>query len=427
MRFVKQLALGSITVVLLAACGGGSEQAAKVTYSSVVSFGDSLSDAGTYGSMWLVNGISTPIGSDPAPSYVWPQLLAAAIVGKPSCAARSQLGGTGTVTDVTGCTNYAQGGSRVKDADGTNHSAGAATEPVTVQIEKFLALAPNSKFKGTELVTMQGGANDLFAQARILTEDATTAGNAAFITAIYTRLANGAPVGARADALAVITGAGNAAYPSVPNMINAAVIAAITHAGNTYANAVANVAAGENPAATTLVSAATADASAAGAAYAAGAGAYAAVNNMSTAGKDLADAVKLVIASGAKKVVVMNIPDASQTPYGVGAGPQQQPLILAMVQAFNNRLKAELAGQQGVLLLDVFAENQKQFLNPTQFGLTNVTTAACTTSASTCNPTNVIAGNISHYLFADDVHPTAYGHKLLAQFVTKELVLAGWL
>ena len=183
-----------------------------------------------------------------------------------------------------------------------------------------------------------------------------------------------------------------------------------------------------------LVGLATADATAAGeaagaaagAAYVAGAGAANAVNNMSTAGKDLADAVKSMLASGAKKVVVMNIPDASQTPYGVGAGPQQ-PLILAMVQAFNNRLKAELAGQQGVLLLDVFAENQEQFRNPTLFGLTNVTTAACTTSASTCNPTNVIAGNISHYLFADDVHPTAYGHKLLAQFVMKELVLAGWL
>ena len=70
MRFVKQLALGSITVVLLAACGGGSEQAAKVTYSSVVSFGDSLSDAGTYGSQFTVNGVKGAIASDPTPSYV---------------------------------------------------------------------------------------------------------------------------------------------------------------------------------------------------------------------------------------------------------------------------------------------------------------------------------------------------------------------
>jgi phospholipase/lecithinase/hemolysin len=265
------------------------------------------------------------------------------------------------VTDVTGCTNYAQGGSRVKDADGTNHSFGAATESVTVQIEKFLALAPNSKFKGTELVTVQGGANDMFAQARILTEGATTAGAGAFGAALQ--------------------------------------------AGKTMDEA-------------------TAAGAAAAAAYASGAGAYSAVNNMSTAGKDLADAVKLVIASGAKKVVVMNIPDASQAP---GTSSEARPLTLAMLNAFNSKLKSELTGVNSVLLLDVFAENQKQFLNPTQFGLTNVKTAACTTSASICNPTNVIPGDISHYLFADDVHPTAYGHKLLSQFVNKELVLAGWL
>jgi phospholipase/lecithinase/hemolysin len=44
-----------------------------------------------------------------------------------------------------------------------------------------------------------------------------------------------------------------------------------------------------------------------------------------------------------------------------------------------------------------------------------------------CNPSNVIAGDTSRYLFADGVHPTPYGHKLFAQFVNKELVLAGWL
>jgi phospholipase/lecithinase/hemolysin len=253
--------------------------------------------------------------------------------------------------------------------------------------------------------------------------------------AIIKRLSDGAPAGATRTAAknAITAAVVGASGGNLSQRIGAALMAALTDAGNNlYTNEIANAAFVNAEA---LVGLATADATAAGAAagaeagaaYAAGAGAANAVNNMSTAGKDLADAVKSMLASGAKKVVVMNIPDASQTPYGVGAGPQKQPLILEMVKAFNNRLKAELAGQQGVLLLDVFAENQEQFRNPTLFGLTNVTTAACTTSASTCNPTNVIAGNISHYLFADDVHPTAYGHKLLAQFVMKELVLAGWL
>ena len=451
MRFVKQLALGSITVVLLAACGGGSEQAAKVTYSSVVSFGDSLSDPGAYkvgqialaGGMFTVNGITGAIGASTAPSYVWPQLVAAAIVGTPSCAARVGFGGA--VAPVPGCTNYAQGGSRVTDANGVGHSTGALTEPVVAQIQNFLALPANGgKFKGTELVTVQGGANDMFAQADILTTAATaagtSAGNAAFMPAIISRLAAGAPAGATRTAAqtAITTAVVGASSGTVQQMIGAAVMAALTDAGtNGYTNAIANAAAADNAAA--LAGLANADASAAGAtagaAYAGGTGAGIALANMSTAGKELADAVKSMLANGAKKIVVLNIPDASQTPYGVSAGPQQQPLILAMTQSFNTRLKAELAGVSGVLFVDAFAENQKQFATPAQFGLTNVTDKVCKVDSVTnpsgsslfCNPSNVIAGDTSRYLFADGVHPTPYGHKLLAQFVNKELVLAGWL
>ena len=88
----------------------------------------------------------------------------------------------------------------------------------------------------------------------------------------------------------------------------------------------------------------------------------------------------------------------------------------------------------GVLQLDAFAENQKQFANPAQFGLTNVKDMVCkagptnpTGTSLLCNPSNILAGDTSRYMFADSVHPTPYSHKLLAQFVTKELVLAGWL
>jgi phospholipase/lecithinase/hemolysin len=452
MRFVKQLALGSITVLLLAACGGGSEQAAKVTYSSVVSFGDSLSDPGAYkvgpiaqagGGMFTVNGISGAIGASTAPSYVWPQLVAAAVVGTPSCAAR--VGFAGAVAPVPGCTNYAQGGSRVTDANGSGKSTGALTEPLVAQIQNFLALPANAgKFKGTELITVQGGANDMFAQADILTAAATAAGtaagNAAFMPAIISRLAAGAPVGATRTAAqtAITTAVVSAGALTVPQLIGVAIGAALNDAGvNSYTNAVANAAAADSGA--VLVAGATADANAAGATagatYAAGTGAGIALANMSTAGKELADAVKSMLANGAKKIVVLNIPDASQTPYGVSAGPQQQPLILAMTQSFNTRLKAELAGVSGVLFVDAFAENQKQFAMPAQFGLSNVSDKVCKVDSVTnpsgsslfCNPSNVIAGDTSRYLFADGVHPTPYGHKLLAQFVSKELVLAGWL
>lgn len=421
MRFVKQLALGSITVVLLAACGGGSEQAAKVTYSSVVSFGDSLSDPGAYkvgqialaGGMFTVNGITGAIGASTAPSYVWPQLVAAAIVGTPSCAAR--VGFAGTVVPVPGCTNYAQGGSRVTDANGSGHSTGALTEPVVTQIQNFLALPANGgKFKGTELVTVQGGANDLFAQGDVFKIN--------FMNAVVTRLVLGAPSANQAAVqTAVLTAVATqvAAEASSAVVIGAAITAAATHAvANSYNNLVAFGAAADQGAA--LVALASNDAT------------PAAIASVTLAAKELADAVKSIVSSGAKRVVVMNIPDASQAP---GTTSESRPLTAAMLNAFNSKLKSELTGVNSVLLLDVFTENQKQFATPAQFGLTNVKDKVCkvdsvtnpTGSSLFCNPTNVIAGDTSRYLFADGVHPTPYGHKLLAQFVNKELVLAGWL
>ena len=449
MKFVKHLALASLTAALLVACGGGGngDQSNRVSYSAVVTFGDSLSDPGAYkvgpiaqaGGMFTVNGIGGAIGSDPTPSYVWPQLVSAALVGTPSCAARVGYG-TAPVA-VPGCTNYAQGGARVTDPNGPGHSGGALTEPVAAQIQNFLALPANGgAFKGTELVTVMAGANDMFAQSDILTAAATKVGNdtgnAAFATSIITQLVTAAPAANRAAAQATIgaavMGAAQAANATPTSIITAAIVAAATDAGmNGYTNPAATLANAPTLGATAQA-AATTEGNTAAATYVGTTGITIATAGMSAAAKELADNVKLILSKGAKKVVVLNIPDASQTPYGVSSG--QAPLVLAMTQAFNARLKAELTGVAGVLQLDAFAENQKQFANPAQFGLTNVKDMVCkagptnpTGTSLLCNPSNILAGDTSRYMFADSVHPTPYSHKLLAQFVTKELVLAGWL
>ena len=432
MKFVKHLALASLTAALLVACGGGGngDQSNRVSYSAVVTFGDSLSDPGAYkvgpiaqaGGMFTVNGIGGAIGSDPTPSYVWPQLVSAALVGTPSCAARVGYG-TAPVA-VPGCTNYAQGGSRVTDPNGPGRSGGALTEPVAAQIQNFLALPANGgAFKGTELVTVMAGANDMFAQSDILTAAATKVGNdtgnAAFATSIITQLVTAAPAANRAAAQATIgaavMGAAQAANATPTSIITAAIVAAATDAGmNGYTNPAATLANAPTLGATAQA-AATTQGNTAAATYVGTTGITIATAGMSAAAKELADNVKLILSKGAKKVVVLNIPDASQTPYGVSSG--QAPLVLAMTQAFNARLKAELTGVAGVLLLDAFAENQKQFTNPAQFGLTNVKDMVCkagptnpTGSSLLCNPSNVLAGDTSRYMFADSVHPTPYAH-----------------
>jgi phospholipase/lecithinase/hemolysin len=91
-----------------------------------------------------------------------------------------------------------------------------------------------------------------------------------------------------------------------------------------------------------------------------------------------------------------------------------------------------------VHLGDFYAASKDQNANPAAYGITNTTTPACGANALSspatapgsslvCNGSNVIAGDVSHYGFADNVHPTPYGHQLISQFAAKELAIAGWL
>jgi phospholipase/lecithinase/hemolysin len=106
-----------------------------------------------------------------------------------------------------------------------------------------------------------------------------------------------------------------------------------------------------------------------------------------------------------------------------------------MVKAFNDVLSAGLSNVDGVLLVDVFFVSHDQAVNPAPYGLTNVKDTACDLSAAknplgsslVCNGSNVKAGDVSHYAFADDVHPTPFNNQLLARFVSEKLVIKGWL
>ena len=444
MRQFKLLGVALGAALLVAACGGGGDgnQAPAVSYTAVVSFGDSLSDAGTYkvgpvaalgGGMFTVNGIAGAPGAEPVPSYNWAQLVSAAAIGKVNCAART--GGFGVpVTAVAGCTNYAQGGSRVKDPIGTGNAGGitaALTESVTTQIANFAI--DGNKITGKELITVLAGANDLFAQTDTLSRNATLAGGQALATSLVTQLVSLAPTAQMAAAQVFIgtaiqtEAAKSTATPT--SIISAAVTAAATHAAtNGYSTtAVANAA--------TIGATAGAAATTAGNTYAATTGAQIAGAGMVQAATDLVVAVKGLIAQGAKRSVVVNSPDVSQTPMARATPANQQALVLALTKAFNAALQAGLNGTAEVVLVDAFEENRRQLADPAHYALTNIKDIACNLSTTVnplasslaCNSKNLIAGDTSRYMFADGVHPTPYGHKLLAQYVSKALVTAGWL
>ncbi len=374
MRSIKSIVLCGIAAAVLVACGGGGngDQSPKVAFSSMVSFGDSLSDVGTY----AVGGISAaaPTGGaggkytvNSSTAKNWTELLAAQIGQAAPCAAQTGLVGTtfGNVgifgAGVTpafhaGCLNYAQGGSRVTNPIGPGNVAlgggnallGQLTIPVVTQVSRHLAIAGGT-FSGTELVTVFAGGNDAIIQ-----------------TATYT-----GTVGA----------GGNATTTA------AAVVSAMTTAGTELATLIKNE----------------------------------------------------IVAKGAKYVVVVNLPNVSKTPYGAqneAALAGTRTVIDNMTTAFNTALSTGLASTSNVQIVDAYTISTDQAVNPSAYGLSNVTDPACSATGNilgsvnslTCNTTNVITtADTSTYLFADAVHPTPFGYKLLAQGVTTKMLTAGWL
>ncbi len=399
----------SLTVLAIAvglvACGGGDDDR---RYGTLVSFGDSLSDVGSYrtagiaalgGGKYTVNGMA---------DGVWVEQLAKRLDVPPLCAAQTGLQATGLFVDLAGpvtndpkCTAYGQGGSRVTDPIGPWNAAllnapsadaqfsgqlGQLTSPVAAQIARHLA-ANGGAFNGKELVTVLAGANDVFVQADTV------------VAVVETAAANAAGAAAAAAAAG-----GNA----TPDQIQAAAQAA-----------------GQAAALNALQTAAPA-----------------AVAAMAQAGTELAALIKTqIVANGAKRVVVLNLPNISNTPASARAEasvPGSKQLADQMTLAFNGALASGLQGTSATVLpVDLYTENTDHAANPAKYGLSNVTDAACNVTfpnaptflapSLICTTSTLIPGDTSRFLFADDVHPTPYGHSLLRDMTVKALQAAGWI
>jgi outer membrane lipase/esterase len=457
-----KFALAVLAAAVLAGCGGasGGDQTLKVKYTAQVSFGDSLSDVGSYavgtvaakgGGKFTINGDNTKINPE-LTGKNWTEHLAAQFGLAAPCAAETGLEGNAlkglAVPRVkhAGCYGYAMGGSRVTNPVGPNNQAtgselGALTVPVVTQIANHLAVS-GGKFSGTEAVFVMAGGNDVLYQLGALQAGATaagktagaTAGAQAFATNLAMALAAGAtnPATAAAAIGAAIKTASAAPGATSTTIVGAAVQAAVI-AGNTNAPSLATAAAAKAQADATVTG--NAAGAKAGADYAAAQGPLL-VASMKQAGAELVVLVKdQIIAKGANYVIVNNLPDVAGTPSGLSKDANTKALINAMVSAFNGELSGGLNGNAKVLLVDVFAVSHDQGVNPGPYGLTNVSETACDltapgnilSSSLVCNGTNLKAGDVSHYSYADDVHPTPFNNLLLARYVAKDMVVRGWL
>ncbi|MBR7748338.1 SGNH/GDSL hydrolase family protein [Undibacterium baiyunense] len=411
MRHLKY-SLTLIAAAVLAGCGGSggsgaTDPAPKIKFTSQVTFGDSLSDVGSYkvGTVAALGGGKYTINSATAKN--WTEIVAADLGLSAPCAAQTGLEGLASqgfnvpVKNNAGCTGYAQGGARVtnpvgpgnKLLGGNNAILGQMTVPVVKQIQNHLD-ANGGKFSGTEIVFVSGGPNDGFIQASTLSAAATAAATAAVTAA-------------------------------VPGQIQKDIASGVckptdAQASNCIAAAVATL--------TPTVGAS------AGAAYAK-ANAQTYVDAMGTAGTELASYVNnMILAKGAKYVVVVNMPDLSKTPDALKQSADTQTLLNGMTVTFNARLLAGLAGNDNVLFIDLFTRFRDHAANPSAYGISNVTTPACDLtpaknplgSSLVCSVNNLIAGDTSKYYFADNVHPTPLGQSLFASYISEELAKRKW-
>jgi phospholipase/lecithinase/hemolysin len=154
---------------------------------------------------------------------------------------------------------------------------------------------------------------------------------------------------------------------------------------------------------------------------------------MATAGTQLAAIVReQIVARGAGAVVVNSLPDVAVAPGALALPAPFLPLVTSMVAAFNDQLKAGVDAEAKVRYVDLYALTRDQAFNPSQYGLTNITAPACgqnalAGSALLCTVRNLVAGDVSHYMFADGAHPTPYQHWLLARYIAQHMAGKGWM
>ena len=160
-----QLATASAAFALLAACGGGSDDnnstPAGGVKLQVVSFGDSLSDVGTYSPVATANFGGGRFTTNPG--QVWVQDVAQ-YYGDTLTPAMT--GGFGVAPQAQAGLGYAQGGALVTNPIGINHVStdpanyqGALTVPVVQQVKNYLAA--HGSFNPGQLVIIEAGSNDV--------------------------------------------------------------------------------------------------------------------------------------------------------------------------------------------------------------------------------------------------------------------------
>lgn len=150
-----------------------------------------------------------------------------------------------------------------------------------------------------------------------------------------------------------------------------------------------------------------------------------------SAAADLAEQARKAFSDKAAKVVLINLPDLGATPLGTAVESLGGKSFLTLAtKSFNQRLADELAASEKDLnggkveQIDLFAHFAEVLAMPARYGINVVDRPACrldelpSRSALYCTASTLVASDADQtHLFADEVHPSTLGHRLIADFV----------
>lgn len=379
---LKLLAAALATAGLLAACGGGggADTTPKAKVTSVKVMGDSLSDSGTFGFKFTVQGNDPTTGK---PYQVWTERIA----GLYNTTLCPHYGPTMAVATAS-CTNYAIGG-----ATFSPQGAAAAT---AMSIYNQIKDAGAAGVTADDLILIDGGANDA----------------ADLITAVLTYQAKVAAGMPQATAIVPL-------QTFLLTQIDAATLGALlaqgsdglVKAGGLYMQ--------------TLAKKLTA----------------AVQTNLLGKGATRVAILNIPAISMTPKFTKVLTKIANDQ--GAAASAQAGALLDGWVNAFNAALSDSAGTESRIAVVDFYTEFKGQISNPAQYNFTNSTVAACGLLSANANENiqycsadalsaAIPVGETSadwwkHYVFANDFHPTPYGYQQMSQLVSRTLAQKGWL
>ncbi len=293
---------------------------ASNSVSRIIVFGDSLSDGGTYAQTAGPKGGGKFTTN---PGKIWVELIAEKL-NLPLKVNR--LEGFSQPLQVLGGFNYAQGGSRVMEKS-TDQNLTA--RPLNEQLGYFLSQYKH--FSSTDLILVEGGANDILAQLAMVRANQETPAEA--------------------------------------------------------------------------------------------------LKHVKAAAENLSMLLAAMKASGATKIVLLNLPAIETTPYGLAQTPENQRGLSKMREVFNQTLASKLSGAGSVVKqIDFYLFDQNFNSNFQKYGFTTVTQPACrldivpNKSSLFCSAQTLVApGADLTFKYADGLHPTTAYSRVVAEFVYSQL------